>query len=96
MKKEEIQEKKPIEAEIKKICQNIVLVSQLEEQRNQLQIELMNGRQQLAIWERRVSQMEGGIATLNLAIEKKLTPKTLIMDNQHEIKDKKDGSCNRR
>lgn len=92
-KEQKIEKKKePTKAEIKKICQDIVLVGQLEEQRNQLEIELMNARQQIGIWQQKASQLEGGIATLNLALEKKVTPKTLIMDNQHEIKDKKDES----
>lgn len=75
-------------AEIKKICQDIVLISEIEEQRNQLEIELMNARQQFASWERKISQIEGAIANCNILVEKKTRPKTLIMDNK--VEDKKD------
>ncbi len=96
MSKKAIKTKKSPKSEIKKVCEEVVLVSEIEGHLARMDIELMNAKQQVIVWQTKAAQIEGAIAGYNTILETKKTPHTLVMTDNHSNKEKKDESGSHR
>lgn len=92
---EETDQPKVDEATAKKISNQIVLQSEVIQLKTQLEKQLIQAKDQLAIinqqhifWTARIEQIKGSVATCNTIMQKVKTTKTLVLQNNHQEKKK--------
>lgn len=86
---------KEIAEKIDQACKEVVLVEEIEklkeqsmQQLSQAKDNFATAKQQLALWDTRIKQVTGSLATCNTLLEKRQKTKSLILQDDHNKKGK--------
>lgn len=92
--------KKQVDSEIKdkiaEVCKEVVLQEEVAKLKQQIQQkltqagqQLIQARQQIKLWENKIYELSGSLATCNAILEKSQKAKTLELESDNTNKEKK-------
>jgi len=72
-----------IKDKIAKVCKEIVLQEEIIKQKQQIEQQLAQARQQLVFWDTKIKQLSGALANCNAILEKSQKAKVLELEGDN-------------